>query len=354
MRINDWYVGVVEDVNDPYGQGRVRVRCLGYHTPDRNMLPTQDLPLATVILPATSASVASIGVSSTGLVAGTWVFGFFRDGIELQDPVILGTIASASGYDVGYDVTNNLGFGDAHGALDGFIGNDIPPEAGGAASGSTSVYNSLGAANVPNGMYYNTQSVVTSFDQPTADAVNVSSEAGSKLIAVARSQIGVKETSKNQGPGIEKYWSATAYGPSGYSDRRPWCAAYASWVVLESGILPKEECPNTASAFEFRNWAILKPFAKVQDNPRYIRAGDIIVYTHSHVGFATSDSNASGVFSEISGNSGGSAVKERTSHISRVKCKITLTSQAETTPSIEGFDNSSLGPASDSLLPPLS
>ena len=121
MRINDWYVGVVEDINDPQGQGRVRVRCLGYHTPDRNKLPTQDLPLATVMLPTTSASVAGIGLSATALIPNTWVFGFFRDGAELQDPVIMGTITSASGYDVGYDVTGNIGFGDPHGVLDGFI-----------------------------------------------------------------------------------------------------------------------------------------------------------------------------------------------------------------------------------------
>ena len=78
MTINDWFVGVVEDVNDPNGQGRVRVRCLGYHTPDRNQLPTYDLPLATVMLPTTSASMCGIGISSTALLPNTWVFGFFR------------------------------------------------------------------------------------------------------------------------------------------------------------------------------------------------------------------------------------------------------------------------------------
>ena len=29
-----WFVGVVEDRNDPLKLGRVRVRCLGYHTSD--------------------------------------------------------------------------------------------------------------------------------------------------------------------------------------------------------------------------------------------------------------------------------------------------------------------------------
>ena len=29
-----WFTGVVEDRNDPYKQGRVRVGCVGHHTPD--------------------------------------------------------------------------------------------------------------------------------------------------------------------------------------------------------------------------------------------------------------------------------------------------------------------------------
>ena len=35
-----WFVGVVEDRQDPQRVGRVRVRCLGYHTPDNVQLPT--------------------------------------------------------------------------------------------------------------------------------------------------------------------------------------------------------------------------------------------------------------------------------------------------------------------------
>ena len=41
-----WFAGVVEDRQDPLKLGRVRVRCLGYHTDDRNVLPTEDLPWA--------------------------------------------------------------------------------------------------------------------------------------------------------------------------------------------------------------------------------------------------------------------------------------------------------------------
>ena len=33
-----WFIGVVEDIFDPNKVGRVRVRCLGYHTEDKNAL----------------------------------------------------------------------------------------------------------------------------------------------------------------------------------------------------------------------------------------------------------------------------------------------------------------------------
>ena len=37
-----WFVGVVEDRNDPSALGRVRVRCLGYHSSSVVDLPTTD------------------------------------------------------------------------------------------------------------------------------------------------------------------------------------------------------------------------------------------------------------------------------------------------------------------------
>ena len=85
-----WWYGVVEDRKDPLYLGRVKVRCMGFHTDDKSLIPTEDLPWAQVILPATSASMSGIGVSPTGLVEGSHVFGFFRDSHEAQEPVVLG------------------------------------------------------------------------------------------------------------------------------------------------------------------------------------------------------------------------------------------------------------------------
>ena len=87
-----WFVGVVEDRNDPKTLGRLRVRCLGYHTEDLTKLPTTDLPWAHVMNPITSATVSGVGQSPLGAVEGTWVVGFFTDGSDAQQPMIMGTL----------------------------------------------------------------------------------------------------------------------------------------------------------------------------------------------------------------------------------------------------------------------
>ena len=86
-----WWYGVVEDRKDPLYLGRVKVRCIGFHTDDKSEIPTDDLPWAQVILPITSAAMSGIGQSPTGIVEGSHVFGFFRDSHEAQEPVVLGT-----------------------------------------------------------------------------------------------------------------------------------------------------------------------------------------------------------------------------------------------------------------------
>jgi hypothetical protein len=87
-----WFVGVVEDRNDPDQLGRVRVRCLGFHTDDLIALPTADLPWAHVMHPVTDPSMHGMGNSPSFLIEGSWVVGFFRDSKEKQQPLIIGTI----------------------------------------------------------------------------------------------------------------------------------------------------------------------------------------------------------------------------------------------------------------------
>lgn len=88
-----WWHGVVEDVNDPLKLGRVRVRVLGWHTDDKTDfgIPTGDLPWAQVMQPITSAAMSGLGRSPTGVLQGSWVIGFFLDGLNAQQPLVLGT-----------------------------------------------------------------------------------------------------------------------------------------------------------------------------------------------------------------------------------------------------------------------
>ena len=86
-----WFTGVVEDRQDPLQVSRVRVRCVGYHTQNKTILPTADLPWATVMMPVTSPSMGGLGNTPSFLVEGTWVVGFFRDP-DMQEPIVMGSL----------------------------------------------------------------------------------------------------------------------------------------------------------------------------------------------------------------------------------------------------------------------
>jgi hypothetical protein len=107
-----WFIGVVEDRMDPKRLGRLRVRCLGHHTENKDKIKTEDLPWAHPMNPITSATVSGIGQTPLGAVEGTWVVGFFTDN-DLQQPVIMGTLPG-----VPKDLPNpgnNKGFQDPNG-----------------------------------------------------------------------------------------------------------------------------------------------------------------------------------------------------------------------------------------------
>ena len=80
-----WWVGIVEDIQDPLNLGRCKVRCFGYH-PEKStdLVPTEDLPWATSIHPTNTSNLYA------SLKLGDWVFGFFLDALSAQEPAILG------------------------------------------------------------------------------------------------------------------------------------------------------------------------------------------------------------------------------------------------------------------------
>lgn len=90
-----WFVGVVKDIADD--RDRVRVRIFGiHHTEDVIKVSDGDLPWALVLYPTTGGQTSGGNVSH-GLVPGTWVFGFFVDNVDSQQPVIVGVINGAQG-----------------------------------------------------------------------------------------------------------------------------------------------------------------------------------------------------------------------------------------------------------------
>jgi GH24 family phage-related lysozyme (muramidase) len=91
MNNQSFYLGVVEDRDDPLMLGRVRVRILGLHTHDKSLLPTADLPWAYKIQQTTSGAISGIGHAPVGVMEGTWVAVQFIDP-DQQMPFVVGTL----------------------------------------------------------------------------------------------------------------------------------------------------------------------------------------------------------------------------------------------------------------------
>jgi len=134
---------------------------------------------------------------------------------------------------------------------------------------------------------------------------------GAKVIEIAKTQVGIHEGSvNNHGEGIAKYWTATNY-PEGYADKAPYCAAALCWCIKEAGIFDEKERPKTAAAFGYENWADNLPKkTQIFRKPVKIKKGQIVVFSFSHIGIATSNSDANGYFDTIEANTGASGSRD--------------------------------------------
>lgn len=159
----------------------------------------------------------------------------------------------------------------------------------------------------------------------------------SKIVELASREIGVEEIDgTNCGPRVNEYKAATNLPPA---ESWPWCAAFVCWLVREAmaatGI--KETAtfkrPRTASAWGFESWSLKQDNTTQTRKPARndIQAGDIVVFTFSHIGIATSSPDREGYFSTIEGNTDGAgsreggAVLEKRRPISRVRSRIRFT-----------------------------
>lgn len=80
-----WWVGVVEDRNDPLKLGRCRVRIFGWHSESIADCPTKTLPWAQAMMPLNNANTYTPKESDM-------VVGFFTDGENAQVPVMMGIL----------------------------------------------------------------------------------------------------------------------------------------------------------------------------------------------------------------------------------------------------------------------
>lgn len=81
-----------DNTNTPgFGQ-RYKVRIMGYHTAVPSELPDDHLPWASVVYPVTAGGGTAATSETANLRQGMFVFGFFLDGEDGQQPVIMGVI----------------------------------------------------------------------------------------------------------------------------------------------------------------------------------------------------------------------------------------------------------------------
>ena len=101
----DTRIGVVEDIHDPLMIGRVRVRIIGIHSPERAILPTHDLPWAMCL--NTTAQISGVGNTGCQYLAGSWCLCIAMDE-AWQTIVLIGAFPGVpQDLQSTYDISNN-------------------------------------------------------------------------------------------------------------------------------------------------------------------------------------------------------------------------------------------------------
>ena len=154
-----------------------------------------------------------------------------------------------------------------------------------------------------------------------------------KMVLLAREEIGVSEIDgTNCGPRVDEYKEATWLdSEKGW----PWCAAFICWLVREAivGEDIKFKRPRTAGAWDFENWAkqqVANGIDLRKPTNEDIKAGDIVIFTFSHIGIAIKDVDSSGYVATIEGNTNGAgsreggSVLEKKRHVSKIRSRIRI------------------------------
>jgi uncharacterized protein YjgD (DUF1641 family) len=81
-----WWMGVVENRMDPLKLGRCQVRIFGWHTENKQLIPSEDLPWCLPVKPANNSEFEGTPKE------GDYVVGFFLDSESGQSPIMLGVL----------------------------------------------------------------------------------------------------------------------------------------------------------------------------------------------------------------------------------------------------------------------
>lgn len=157
------------------------------------------------------------------------------------------------------------------------------------------------------------------------------------IVHIATKEIGIEEVNgTNCGPRVDQYKAATVLPPH---EQWPWCAAFVDWCILQamtaSGVkeTPTFTRPKTASAWDLEQWSLKQDdTTNTKRNPgRDIKAGDIVIFTFSHVGIATGEPDSSGLVPTIEGNTDGGGSREggivmnKKRRLSQIKTRVRFT-----------------------------
>lgn len=129
------------------------------------------------------------------------------------------------------------------------------------------------------------------------------------MIRIARAEVGVREEGgNNRGPRVQQYQNGASWLPgTGWA----WCAAFVCWVfdrLAEKFTLPFST-PEGAGAFWFEDWARQQELTVLSGRAK-VRRGDLVIYSFSHIGIASSDEGADGRFKCIEGNTNDGGSRE--------------------------------------------
>ena len=146
-----------------------------------------------------------------------------------------------------------------------------------------------------------------------------------RIVCIASAEVGVRESKTNGGAEIEAYQRATWLPPGPWA----WCAAFVCWVLAKA--LPDQpELPETAGAWDFERWCrSVGTWARLRKPTMGdIKAGDVVIFTFSHIGIATGSPDAAGNVPTIEGNTNGAGSREgdgvyrKTRHVSKIRSRI--------------------------------